>query len=85
MLTGMLRLLLRPCSEEDFKTAMLRETVVSNKDSYLLTGHLCDFGFPNVSISRQTASRASATAAERVRKTNERKPTVRKGQPLWSF
>lgn len=43
----MLRLLLKPCSEEDFKTAMLRETVVSHYNLYPLTDHLCDFGFPN--------------------------------------
>lgn len=47
MLTRMLRLLLKPCSEEDFKAATLREAVVSHQDSYILTAHLCNLGFPN--------------------------------------
>lgn len=47
MPTRMLRLPLKPCSEEDFKTAMPRETVVSHHDSYLLTAHIYDLGFAN--------------------------------------
>lgn len=46
------RLPLKPYSEEDFKTALLRETVVSHQDPYLSGTHPCDLGFPNAMHSK---------------------------------